>query len=272
MKYGDTTDRGIERRTAPNRKEANSMKLFSILTRKPRRIIVVAAATLIAVGTATSPAWAIPNPDPDDPSKIAFCHATGSSTNPYVAIETSVAAFFQAGHIDHQEDIWPAFTYTKQGVNYTVPAQNWNAEGQAILRNGCKVVPIPTPSPTPTETVTPTPTPTETTASPTPTPTPTGTTASPTPTPTETTTTPAPTASQTTTATPTVTSTLVAPKPKASTAAAAVPEQMSVSAQTSAADSGPDYTVSNVLVGSGLLLFASVLVPKLTRKRKGSHL
>lgn len=233
------------------------MKLFSVLTRKSHRIIIIAAVTLITAGAATSPAWAIPDPDPNDPSKIAFCHATGSSTNPYVAIETSVAAFFQAGHIDHQDDIWPAFTFTKQGVNYTVPAQNWNAEGQAILGNGCTVVPIPTPSPTPTEIVTPTPT---------------ETTANPTPTPTETTATPIPTASQPITATPTATSTPVAPKPKASTAAAAPPEQMSLSAQTSAADSGPDYTVSNLLLGSGLLLFASVLVPKLTRKRKGSDL
>lgn len=62
-------------------------------------------------------------PDDGDTKKIAYCHATGSTTNPYVFIETSVNAFFQAGHIDHPNDIWPAFSYTKNGQMYNVPAQ-----------------------------------------------------------------------------------------------------------------------------------------------------
>ncbi|MFF2496203.1 hypothetical protein [Agromyces sp. NPDC058064] len=60
--------------------------------------------------------------------KITFCHATGSATNPYVRLTTSVSAFLNAGHIDHQNrgDIYPEFTYKKPGKNgqlITVRAQ-----------------------------------------------------------------------------------------------------------------------------------------------------
>ncbi|WP_234980876.1 hypothetical protein [Agromyces cerinus] len=58
--------------------------------------------------------------------KIEFCHATGSTKNPYVRIETSVRAFFKAGHIDHQDngDIYPAFSYLdNKGKLINVPAQ-----------------------------------------------------------------------------------------------------------------------------------------------------
>jgi hypothetical protein len=74
-------------------------------------------------------------PPDDTDKKIAFCHATGSATNPYVFIETSVNAFFQAGHIDHANDIWPAFSYTKNGQTYNVPAQG----DQSLLAKGCEV-------------------------------------------------------------------------------------------------------------------------------------
>ncbi|WP_235507791.1 InlB B-repeat-containing protein [Agromyces sp. Root1464] len=55
--------------------------------------------------------------------KIEFCHATGSASNPYVRIETAVEAFYNAGHIDHKGDIWPAFSYKKHGKVISVPAQ-----------------------------------------------------------------------------------------------------------------------------------------------------
>lgn len=58
--------------------------------------------------------------------KITFCHATSSETNPYVRITTSVNAFFKSGHIDHERDIWPTFTYQENGKNgkiVTVEAQ-----------------------------------------------------------------------------------------------------------------------------------------------------
>ncbi len=61
----------------------------------------------------------------ETPEKIEFCHATGSETNPYERIETSVNAFLNAGHRDHQNkgDIYPAFTFEKKGVTIEVPAQ-----------------------------------------------------------------------------------------------------------------------------------------------------
>ncbi|MDB5170252.1 MAG: putative serine protease, subtilase family [Candidatus Saccharibacteria bacterium] len=80
-------------------------------------------------------------PDDGDTKKIAFCHATGSATNPYVFIETSVNAFFQAGHIDHPNDIWPAFSYVKNGETINVPAQG----DQSLLASGCVKAPEDTP-------------------------------------------------------------------------------------------------------------------------------
>jgi hypothetical protein len=68
--------------------------------------------------------------------KITFCHATGSDSNPYVLLTTSVNAFFNAGHIDHQDhrDIYPAFSYVKKGKTIEVPAQG----DQSLLELGCK--------------------------------------------------------------------------------------------------------------------------------------
>ncbi|GAA1775892.1 hypothetical protein [Agromyces lapidis] len=77
--------------------------------------------------------------------KITFCHATGSATNPYVRLTTSVSAFLNAGHIDHQKrgDIYPEFTYKKPGKNgqlITVPAQG----DQSLLTTGDCTKPGPT--------------------------------------------------------------------------------------------------------------------------------
>jgi hypothetical protein len=77
--------------------------------------------------------------------KVAICHATGSTTNPYVLIEPSAAGVYN-GHLatsqggnggaDHQgaEDIIPPFEY--QGQTYS---QNWDAAGMAIFENDCEV-------------------------------------------------------------------------------------------------------------------------------------
>jgi len=66
---------------------------------------------------------------------VTLCHATGSESNPFVVITVNPAGAYN-GHLggDHQngEDIIPPFTY--QGQEYS---QNWDAEGQAIQRNGC---------------------------------------------------------------------------------------------------------------------------------------
>lgn len=68
--------------------------------------------------------------------KVTFCHATGSDSNPYVKITTSVNGFYHSGHIDHSGDIYPAVTITKpNGDVVNVPQQG----DQSILANGCEV-------------------------------------------------------------------------------------------------------------------------------------
>ena len=64
---------------------------------------------------------------------VTICHATGSSTNPYVRISPSVSGVFH-GHMGHQDgrDIIPAFTY--EGHTYSL---NWDAAGQALYNAGC---------------------------------------------------------------------------------------------------------------------------------------
>lgn len=80
---------------------------------------------------------------PED-TKIEFCHATGSESNPYNLISTNVRAFLNAGHIDHSKDIWAAFDYLgPKGERIDVAAQG----DQSILRNGCEVPKPPKPGP-----------------------------------------------------------------------------------------------------------------------------
>jgi hypothetical protein len=71
---------------------------------------------------------------PADDHKVTICHATGSSTNPFVQITPSASGVFH-GHMGHQDarDIIPPFTY--QGTTYS---QNWDAAGQALFNAGCE--------------------------------------------------------------------------------------------------------------------------------------
>ena len=64
---------------------------------------------------------------------VTICHATGSSTNPYVRISPSAAGVFH-GHLGHQDgrDIVPPFVWN--GQTYS---ENWDANGQAIWNAGC---------------------------------------------------------------------------------------------------------------------------------------
>ena len=89
--------------------------------------------------------------------KVDICHATSSSSNPYVSISVSVDGL--NGHGDHANDIIPPLD------NPAYPGLNWDSTGQAIWNNGCQQATV---SPTPTETSA-TPSPTETSSSPSPT-------------------------------------------------------------------------------------------------------
>jgi hypothetical protein len=67
---------------------------------------------------------------------VTICHATGSSSNPFVMISPSASGVFH-GHISHQggRDIIPPFMFKGQ-----VFSENWTAAGQAIFNNGCRAV------------------------------------------------------------------------------------------------------------------------------------
>lgn len=100
-------------------------------------------------------------------SKVLFCHATGSASNPWVRINTSVNAFFNAGHVDHPDDVFPPVSSPK----FSTPGQGlhgaFTADDQAFIDNGCAApatapaaVPVPDPTPSPeSSTADPTPTP-----------------------------------------------------------------------------------------------------------------
>jgi hypothetical protein len=67
--------------------------------------------------------------DDDDHKKITICHATGSSTNPYVEITVNRHAL--KGHARHQDgrDIIPGNSWSD--------GQNWDGAGQETYNNGC---------------------------------------------------------------------------------------------------------------------------------------
>ena len=177
-------------------------------------------------------------PDDTEVKKIAFCHATGSATNPYVFIETSVAAFFVAGHVDHAGDIWPPFTYVKQGVTINQPGQNWDAEGQAIFNAGCVKTVVTTPPAT----------------------------------------TQPPTTQPPGTQPPASKPPVAQPQPSGAAkgvpfgAARPAPAQsVSIAADTAAQTGGADHTVSGALFGAGALLMAWVLLTRHSRRPRGQH-
>lgn len=90
------------------------MKKFTIL-------LAVLAASLISLA---APAQATGDHPSADNKKVTLCHATGSASNPFTKIEISVNAFYNAGHIDHEGDIWEAFSYvTNGGDTVNVPAR-----------------------------------------------------------------------------------------------------------------------------------------------------
>jgi len=76
---------------------------------------------------------------PQNNDSITFCHAKPADTaaNGWNELTTSVFAFFQSGHPQHDADIVPPFNYGP-GNNLHFPGMNWNATGQAILANGCE--------------------------------------------------------------------------------------------------------------------------------------
>lgn len=120
------------------------------------RPVGVLAAVLALLGTALVVlSSAAANADPGA-GNLGICHATNSNSNPYVSESPNInATGLHGGHIGHTGPIWnpglkaagiawgdiiPPFTYTNtSGKVVNFPGQNWTAEGQAILNNGCGI-------------------------------------------------------------------------------------------------------------------------------------
>lgn len=99
-----------------------------------KRVLCGAAAAL-ALGGAVAPTIALAcggrgGGGGGGETKVTFCHATSSPTNPYVKITTSPAALVWA-HLRHhaERDVVPQFTY--RGKSYG------SAEGAAFVAAGC---------------------------------------------------------------------------------------------------------------------------------------
>jgi hypothetical protein len=77
--------------------------------------------------------------------KLTICHRTNSNTNPYVEITPSINGVIN-GHEGHTGPIWDP-TLKAQHIKWgdIIPpftgfaGQNWTAEGQQILANGCDI-------------------------------------------------------------------------------------------------------------------------------------
>ncbi len=72
-------------------------------------------------------------------TKVEFCHATSSEKNPYTHNNTSVNAFFNSGHNDHDDDIVPPFWYMHKDKLHYFPGSNWDGVGQMIWNNDCEI-------------------------------------------------------------------------------------------------------------------------------------
>jgi hypothetical protein len=111
-----------------------------------KRILAALGVTGLAVLGASVTAIASPTESPGGGEMITICHATGSSTNPYVPVTMSVSGLNGHANSNHQleEDIIP------QNGGDVMP-QGSNLDKLDIWNAGC-VAPGGSPSPTPTPT------------------------------------------------------------------------------------------------------------------------
>jgi LPXTG-motif cell wall-anchored protein len=206
-------------------------------------LAVLGIASLLSIGV-VSLAQSASASDSSTSKTVSFCHFPAAEHHGLQTV--GKWAFYNSGHIDHEDDIFPA----GEGVHKGVPF-SWDAQGdQLLLSTNCvKHTPIPTETGTPTPTETGTPTPTETG---TPTPTETGT---PTPTETGTPTIPAPTV--TFTLFPSETSHVIVPT-RTSRTSNTSPEELAFTGSSSALYGGL----------AGLLLILGSALVFVTRKNR----
>jgi len=104
------------------------------------KIVSIATGAAASMLIAAAPVSVLAASNSNAHDKVTICHATGSQSNPFVVI-TPNANGVVSGHEAHQDqrDIIPPFDYNDHGATKHFAGQNWDASGQAIFDNGCKV-------------------------------------------------------------------------------------------------------------------------------------
>ncbi len=87
--------------------------------------------------------------------KVTFCHATSSTTNPYVTVTTDPASVLRRGHDHHTGPVWSPTLAAHTSWGDIIPAFSWvdshgathhyaglNTDRLDVVRNGCVVPPI----------------------------------------------------------------------------------------------------------------------------------
>jgi hypothetical protein len=104
---------------------------------RTRRALAFSSALAAAAGalvvTALPASATTTNPSG---GKVTLCHATGSTSNPYVQITVAAAGAYHGHYLQHADlglgDIIPPFTY--QGHTYSL---NWDSAHKKTYNHGC---------------------------------------------------------------------------------------------------------------------------------------
>lgn len=100
-------------------------------TRRTVAVTALVTATAGALLATAVPASAAPA------AKVTLCHATGSTTNPYVRITVAAAGAYRGHYSQHEDnglgDIIPRFRF--RGQTYSL---NWDADGRSTFGNNCQ--------------------------------------------------------------------------------------------------------------------------------------
>ncbi|MFN8158612.1 MAG: hypothetical protein U0R68_14440 [Candidatus Nanopelagicales bacterium] len=121
--------------------------------RRPlRTVLLLLAALLPVVGLLVVSPTATAHHGTD---KVTFCHATSSSTNPYVSITTDPASIIKVGHDHHTGPLWSPTLGAHVSWGDVIPSFTWvdkagtvhrysglNTDHLDVIANGCVVPPI----------------------------------------------------------------------------------------------------------------------------------
>src|SRR3954469_4000960 len=114
-----------------------------------RRRQALLATAVLAVGVAAALVVLQPAASQQNEKKVRICHATSSTTNPYISNEPAIEnnGDLHGGHLDHTGPVFPApkwgdiippYTYTDVNGNEAVfQGRNWGPAEQIIWQYGC---------------------------------------------------------------------------------------------------------------------------------------